>query len=268
MTAHILNRHGLGVVTTANGPQPQSTTCDPKHLLPQHKEERRDDAPGPSDVWHKEKDKMVPIEHLAKVKYLGSILTRDGSDLQDVLARTTSANKAFHSVPHLVWSSPELPTRSKAIIYECLVMPVLLYGAGTWTPTDTCQDELIHIHKVHLRIMCGIPKFPYLQWDPKDFDQYSYDEVVAAAEAPHILASARAERLRLFGQLMRASCSWLGSVSMISKPPTAPGHAGATITSWWDVVYRDMDACAIDPRQAIHPAKWAAGIRGSLDAPV
>lgn len=263
MNAHVLNRHGLNVTTRARGLQPQSTVYDPKHFLPQNKDERRDNPPGPSDVWLA----GTPIEHLAKVKYLGSILTNDGSDHDDILTRAASANRAFHSVPHLVWSSPTLSARNKATIYECLVRPVLLYGAGAWTPTESSQDALTHIHLVHLRIMCGVAKFPYLATDPRDFRQHGYGEMIALAGVPHILSCARAERMRLFGQLMRASDSWLGSVSMLGKPPMAPGHAGATIASWWDVVYQDLAACGIDSLQAIHPAKWAQGIQKSLAVP-
>ena len=159
--------------------------------------------------------RSVPISRVSKVKYLGSILTPDGLDTSDVLTRATAAHRAFYTVPTEVWKSPRLTNKHKATLYECLVIPVLLYGAGAWTLTDASRAILTKTHSLHLRIMMNLPTFPYLDNDPMDYRQHSYDAIIAHCGAPHILSSARAERLRLFGQLRRAQESWLGSIAMI-----------------------------------------------------
>ena len=261
LTAHPNQRHSLKVSTSVtNQEYPPSTTYDPKHTHSQHVEERRNgDFPGESKVWFD----GVPISRVSKVKYLGSILTPDGLDTSDVQTRATAAHRAFYTVPTEVWKSPRLTNKHKATLYECLVIPVLLYGAGAWTLTDASRAILTKTHSLHLRIMMNLPTFPYLDNDPMDYRQHSYDAIIAHCGAPHILSSARAERLRLFGQLRRAQDSWLGSVAMLAPTPMATGHAGPSITSWWDVVCDDITLCAIDTKEAIHPRKWARIIRES-----
>ena len=44
------------------------------------------------------------------------------------------------------------------------------------------------LHLGHLRIMGNIPKFPYLDSDPRDFRQHSYVDIAQLAGVPHILA--------------------------------------------------------------------------------
>ena len=266
ITAHLSQRHSLKVTTSVtNQGYPPSTTYDPKHLHPQHVEERRNaDSAGESHVWFD----GAPISRVFKVKYLGSILTPDGSDISDVQTRMSAAHKAFYSVPIEVWKSPRLMNKQKATLYECLVLPALLYGAGSWTLTDRSRSLLTKTHTSHLRIMLNLPTFPYLQNDAMDFRQFSYDKIIDHCGVPHILASARSERLRLFGQLQRAQGSWLGSVAMLTRTPMSPGHAGPHITSWWEVICDDISLCAIDPKDTIHPHKWANAVRDSLLLPV
>ena len=140
--------------------------------------------------------------------------------------------------------------------------------AGSWTLTDRSRSLLTKTHTSHLRIMLNLPTFPYLQNDAMDFRQFSYDKIIDHCGVPHILASARSERLRLFGQLQRAQGSWLGSVAMLTRTPMSPGHAGPHITSWWEVICDDISLCAIDPKDTIHPHKWANAVRDSLLLPV
>ena len=54
-----------------------------------------------------------------------------------------------------IWNSP-LPISSKLIVFKTLVMPVLVYSAGTWTLTDKETKHLdTQVHRMR-RWVCGV----------------------------------------------------------------------------------------------------------------
>jgi len=75
--------------------------------------------------------------------YLGSILSRGCSDEKDVTKRISKASNAFGALRKLVFSNGNITLSTKKHIYEGLVLPILLYGAETWSLTEKLYSKLL-----------------------------------------------------------------------------------------------------------------------------
>ena len=67
--------------------------------------------------------------------YLGSIVTSEGGAEEDIKARLGTFTRLKN-----IWKSTSISRKTKMRLYNCCVLPVLLYGAECWR-TNT-QDIL------------------------------------------------------------------------------------------------------------------------------
>ncbi|PVD26746.1 hypothetical protein C0Q70_14424 [Pomacea canaliculata] len=72
------------------------------------------------------------LEQVQTFKYLGSIMSEDGSSANDVHARLQAATAAMTRL-NKIWNSGMISFTTKFPIYKSLVIPVLTYGCETWT---------------------------------------------------------------------------------------------------------------------------------------
>ena len=93
---------------------------------------------------------------VARVKYLGSILTRDCTDNEDVTARIESASHAFGALRHCLFTSANISPAVKRVVYEGLILAILLYGAETWSLTEKLFRQLRVFHAACIRSMCRV----------------------------------------------------------------------------------------------------------------
>ena len=66
-------------------------------------------------------------EMLEHAKYLGVILSRNGSSKMDVTERLKKARKHFATLHH-VWRHAALPIHWKLRIYNAVLLPMIVYG--------------------------------------------------------------------------------------------------------------------------------------------
>jgi hypothetical protein len=71
---------------------------------------------------------------LEDFKYLGISLTNQNSYQNEIKNTVKSGNACHHSVQNLL-SSSLLSKSLKIKIYRTIIMPVVLYGCETWSPT-------------------------------------------------------------------------------------------------------------------------------------
>ena len=91
-------------------------------------------------------------------KYLGSYISRGGSDAPDVDARITSAGKAFGALSSCLFRSTDVSQEAKREVYAGEILSILLYGAEHWLITARILHRLRCFHAQCLRVMCGVKK--------------------------------------------------------------------------------------------------------------
>ena len=71
------------------------------------------------------------IEEVDEFTYLGATICKEGGGMKDLQNRLSKARVAFVRLKK-IWSSKNIPRRTKLRLYKTLVVPVLLYGCETW----------------------------------------------------------------------------------------------------------------------------------------
>jgi len=72
------------------------------------------------------------FDRVEEFKYLGTNLTNQNSIAEEIKSRLKSRNACYHSVQNLL-SSRLLSKKIK--VYRTVILPVVLYGCGTWSLT-------------------------------------------------------------------------------------------------------------------------------------
>ena len=99
--------------------------------------------------------KFLPV--VDKFCYLGTTLSRDCSDNDDVSLRIQKAGNAFGSLRRCIFSQHRVSVSVKRTVYEGLILPILLYGAETWCLTKTIFDLVVRMfHHRCIRAMSGV----------------------------------------------------------------------------------------------------------------
>jgi len=72
------------------------------------------------------------FERMEQFKYLGTNLTNQNSNEEEIKRRLNSGNACYHSVQNLL-SSSLLSKNFKIKMYRIIILPVVLYGCKTWS---------------------------------------------------------------------------------------------------------------------------------------
>lgn len=94
------------------------------------------------------------LERVDKFTYLGSELTQDGQESNEIKRRIQLANKTYFSVLPII-KSRCIHRKTKLLIYKSMVRPVLCYGCETWTLTQASEKLLNAFERKVLRRILG-----------------------------------------------------------------------------------------------------------------
>jgi hypothetical protein len=72
------------------------------------------------------------FENVSQFKYLGTTVTDQKFNQEEIKRRLNSGNAYYHSVQSLL-SSRLLSKNVKIRIYKAIILPVVLYGCETWS---------------------------------------------------------------------------------------------------------------------------------------
>jgi len=133
------------------------------------------------------------VEIVEAFTYLGSRVHHTGSSEPEITRRISIARECMRSLDKNIWHS-QISLDTKLRLYNVYIIPVLLYGADTWTVTAALHRKLDAFDQWCLRRILRIP------WNAFITNQ----EVRSRTQQPSLSELVRASRLKLFGHVVRA----------------------------------------------------------------
>ena len=94
------------------------------------------------------------LESVEKFKYLGAIISDDGSKVE-VLARIAQTSTALAKLKP-IWNDKKISTSTKIRLMRSLVLAIFLYACETWTLTADLEKRIESLETRCFRRVLGI----------------------------------------------------------------------------------------------------------------
>jgi hypothetical protein len=133
------------------------------------------------------------LKTVEEFKYLGSVISNDGSLDKEVNARICKASQALGRLRSRVLNQHNTQQSTKLKVYKAVVLTSLLYGCETWSLYRHHVKLLERFHMRSLRSILGI------KWQ----DRITHLEVLDRAETTSIEAMIMKAQLRWTGHVIR-----------------------------------------------------------------
>ena len=98
----------------------------------------------------------TPLANVDSFKYLGSIISNDGSLDKEITSRISKASQALGRLRTKVLNRHNICLSTKMKVYRAVVLTSLLYGCETWTLYRSHVKQLENFHMRALRSILGI----------------------------------------------------------------------------------------------------------------
>ena len=123
----------------------------------------KEQIPGQTEREHKMYDRLDETQNFPVAdgfvsftrtfKYLGSLISYNLRDDDDITARLAAANAAMGRM-NKVWRNPHLDLYNKYLLFRAVPMNLLLWGAETWSLRQSQLDKLeVFLHQSIRRIL-------------------------------------------------------------------------------------------------------------------
>ena len=105
------------------------------------------------------------IDVVRRFKFLGTVITDNNDETEEIRVKILGANKAYSSLQTL-FLSKQIHRNNKIRLYKTLIKPILCYGSVTWTLTQTAEQMLNTFERKILRRIYG-PTQEGGRWRPR-----------------------------------------------------------------------------------------------------
>jgi hypothetical protein len=198
---------------------------------------------------------------VANFKYLGMPL-KNQSDIHDeIKSRLNFGNACYHSVQNL--SSRLISKNLKIKMYKTVILPVVLYGCETWSPTLREEHRLRVFENRVLRRIFG-PK----REEDGSWRKLHNDELHDLYSSPNIVRVNKPRRMRWAGHVARMG-EGRGVYRVLVGRPEGKRPLGRPRRRWEDNIKMDLREIGIDGANWIQLAQdrvqWRAFVNTVLN---
>ena len=191
-----------------------------------------------------------PLEEVESFSYLGSEISQSNKAEKEVAVRLEKAGKVFQIWRRKVFQSRTLSTATKVRSYQTLVMPVLLYGAETWTVTQHDIRKLKSFQMRCLRDILGITLW----------NRVRNTDILARTGVLPVEEQLRQRRLQWFGHVWRMPTNRPQRQLMRCRPSGRKRPTGGASLRWCDLISRDLRDIANWTEAVMDRSEWRAQI--------
>ena len=196
------------------------------------------------------------VKEVNEFKYLGSLITNDGSMTREISERIAKAGGVFQRMRKNVFAVRAMSKSVKMRVYAASVLAVLLYGSETWNCTAADIKRLESFHNRCLRCMFGISKLTH-------FTNFDLRKLTGQQT---IQSKMMTNRLRWLGHVMRMQDDRMPKRMMFARLQTARPAGGAK-QRWKDCVQHDLRSMGLEDGWsdlAQQRDKWHAATEGGV----
>ena len=191
-----------------------------------------------------------PLEEVESFSYLGSEISQSNKAEKEVAVRLEKAGKVFQIWRRKVFQSRTLSTATKVQSYQTLVMPVLLYGAETWTVT---QHDVRKLKSFQMRCLRDILRITL-------WNRVRNTDILARTGVLPVEEQLRQRRLQWFGHVWRMPTNRPQRQLMRCRPSGRKRPTGGAPLRWCDLISRDLRDIANWTEAVMDRSEWRAQI--------
>ena len=104
------------------------------------------------------------LEQVTEFVYLGGLVSEDGECRKDIQRRTSLASAMVGKLSK-IWRFTGISMKTKAKVYETIIIPVFLYGAECWRLRKNDERKILSTEMGWLRRIMGVSRLQRIRND-------------------------------------------------------------------------------------------------------
>ena len=179
------------------------------------------------------------LKNTKNFKYLGSVISADGSIDQEINARICKASQALGRLKAKVLNQHNVRLSTKIKVYNAVVLSSLLYGSETWTLYRKHVNKLEQFHQRALRCILGI------RWQ----DRITNTEVLNRSTSQSIESLLVKAQLRWVGHVIRMEDNRMPKQLLYGELASGKRNLGRPKKRFKDAIKVNLQFAQISPKE-------------------